>query len=50
MGACGACKQTMTIGSVKYIADPHALKPEEKQAGIVLTCVACPVGKVVLSA
>jgi glycine betaine catabolism B len=50
MGACGACKQTMTIGSVKYIADPHALKPEEKQAGIVLTCVACPVGRVVLSA
>jgi glycine betaine catabolism B len=50
MGACGACKQTMTAGEVKYIADPHALKPDEKQTGIVLTCVACPVGKVVLSA
>jgi glycine betaine catabolism B len=50
MGACGACKQTMTIGAVKYIADPHALKPDEKQAGVVLTCVACPVGKVVLNA
>jgi glycine betaine catabolism B len=50
MGACGACKQTLTIGTVKYIAPPHALKPEEKQAGVVLTCVACPVGKVVLSA
>jgi glycine betaine catabolism B len=49
MGACGACKQTAT-GTVKYIAEPNGLKNAEQQAGMILPCVACPVGKVIIQA
>ena len=50
MGACGACKQKVIEGEVKYDDDPSALEDSERQEGVVLTCMAYPVGRVVLEA
>ncbi|MDJ0702302.1 MAG: FAD-binding oxidoreductase [Leptolyngbyaceae cyanobacterium MO_188.B28] len=50
MGACGACKQKVLEGEVKYDDDPSALEDSEREDGIVLTCMAYPVGRVVLEA
>jgi glycine betaine catabolism B len=49
-GVCGACKKRKLEGEVKYDSHPDALKPEDHAAGYVLTCVACPVGRVVIEA
>ena len=50
MGSCGACKHQLIEGEVKYEEDPSALEDSERQNGIVLTCMAYPVGRVVLEA
>ena len=50
MGACGACKRKLLEGKVEYDDEPEALEDEERQQGIILTCVARPVGRVVVSA
>ncbi|MGQ4647401.1 2Fe-2S iron-sulfur cluster-binding protein [Lyngbya aestuarii] len=50
MGACGACKQKLLEGEVKYEGEPDALKESEREEGLILTCLAHPVGKVVISA
>lgn len=50
MGACGACKQKVIEGEVKYDDEPSALEDSERQDGVVLTCMAYPVGRVVLEA
>jgi ferredoxin len=39
-----------TQGEVKYEAEPSALTAEEKKAGYILTCIACPVERVVIKA
>ncbi|MBW4515804.1 MAG: FHA domain-containing protein [Timaviella obliquedivisa GSE-PSE-MK23-08B] len=49
-GVCGACKKRKLEGEVKYDSEPDALEPEDQAAGYVLTCVACPVGRVVIEA
>lgn len=49
-GVCGACKKRKLEGAVKYDAEPEALDPEDQAAGYVLTCVASPVGRVVIEA
>jgi ferredoxin-nitrite reductase len=47
-GNCGTCKQRLLEGQVKY-DEPHAaLSAEEHAAGVVLTCVGHPVGRIVL--
>ncbi|WP_229424391.1 2Fe-2S iron-sulfur cluster-binding protein [Moorena producens] len=50
MGACGACKQKLLKGKVEYDEEPDALKEDERNEGMILTCVAHPVGQVVVSA
>jgi len=50
MGACGACKQKLLEGEVKYEGEPDALKESEREEGLILTCLAHPVGRVVISA
>lgn len=50
MGVCGACKQKLISGDIKYEKEPKALSDAEKQAGLILTCIAHPVGKVVMDA
>jgi ferredoxin-NADP reductase len=50
MGACGACKQKLLEGEVKYAIETNALKPNEQEQGLILTCVAYPIGHVVIDA
>jgi ferredoxin-NADP reductase len=50
MGVCGACKQKLLEGEVKYAAEASALNPYEREQGLILTCLAYPVGRVVIGA
>jgi glycine betaine catabolism B len=50
IGACGVCKQKLLEGSVNYIQEPGALKQQDKEDGLILTCIACPVDRVVICA
>ncbi len=47
VGGCGACRCRVVEGSVE-MAEPNGLRPDERAAGLVLTCVGRPVGDVVL--
>ncbi|MEM6451241.1 MAG: 2Fe-2S iron-sulfur cluster-binding protein [Cyanobacteria bacterium P01_D01_bin.105] len=49
MGSCGVCKQQLQSGAVDYDVDPKGLSEGDRADGHVLTCIAKPVGKVVLS-
>jgi glycine betaine catabolism B len=49
-GVCGACKKRKIEGEVRYESEPEALEPNEIEAGYILTCVASPVGRVVVEA
>jgi glycine betaine catabolism B len=49
-GVCGACKKRKVEGEVRYESEPEALEPDELAAGYILTCVACPIGRVVIEA
>jgi glycine betaine catabolism B len=49
-GVCGACKKRKSEGEIRYDSNPDALEPGDREAGYVLTCVACPVGRVVIEA
>lgn len=49
-GICGTCKQHLLAGEVKYTTTPEALSESEQAAGLVLTCSAHAVGKVVIDA
>ncbi|NJL39659.1 MAG: FHA domain-containing protein [Leptolyngbyaceae cyanobacterium SM1_4_3] len=49
-GVCGACKKRKLEGEVKYESEPDALDQSEQEAGYILTCVASPVGRVVIEA
>jgi ferredoxin-nitrite reductase len=48
-GTCGTCKQKLIKGEITYAADPEGLEAEEQAAGYILTCIAHPVGHVILS-
>ncbi len=47
MGGCGACKQRLVSGRVQHRA-PNCLSADEEARGLVLTCVAHPLGPVTL--
>nr|MCU0570489.1 iron-sulfur cluster-binding domain-containing protein [Oculatellaceae cyanobacterium Prado106] len=49
-GVCGACKKRKLEGQVRYDTEPDALDPEDQAKGYILTCVACPIGRVVIEA
>ncbi len=49
-GVCGACKKRKLEGEVRYGAEPDALEACDREAGHILTCVAFPIGKVVVEA
>lgn len=49
-GVCGSCKKRKLEGEVRYESEPDGLDQEEEAAGFVLTCIACPVGRVVIDA
>lgn len=49
-GVCGACKKRKLEGAIKYESEPDGLDPAEQEAGYILTCVAAPVGRVVVEA
>ena len=47
-GACGTCKHKLLEGDVTYEGDPIALEESEQAQGFILTCIARPVGRVVV--
>jgi ferredoxin-nitrite reductase len=49
-GTCGTCKQKLISGEVKYEGEPDALDESDRAAGYILTCIAHPVGHVVIDA
>jgi ferredoxin-NADP reductase len=49
-GACGTCKVKKLEGEVQYDGEPQALDDEEQEQGYILSCIAMPVGKVVIDA
>ena len=49
-GTCGTCKQTLVEGEYRYESDPDGLDDGEQEEGLVLTCIAHPVGRVVVNA
>ena len=49
-GVCGTCKQRKLEGEVKYQGDPDALDDSERDEGYILTCIAYPVGRVLIDA
>lgn len=49
MGSCGACKQPLAAGEVCYDIEPRGLSERDRASGHVLTCIAKPIGKVVLA-
>jgi glycine betaine catabolism B len=50
MGVCGACKHKVIEGEVTYVDSPRALPETERQQGMILPCIAFPIGRVVLEA
>ncbi|MDJ0706092.1 MAG: ferredoxin--nitrite reductase [Leptolyngbyaceae cyanobacterium MO_188.B28] len=49
-GSCGTCKHKLLEGEFHYEADPDGLEDGDQEAGFVLTCIAHPVGRVVVDA
>jgi CDP-4-dehydro-6-deoxyglucose reductase len=47
-GGCGSCRVRCIQGRVDYAIPPHALSPEEVEAGYVLMCLARPATDLVL--
>ncbi|MGB7417449.1 MAG: ferredoxin--nitrite reductase [Thermosynechococcaceae cyanobacterium] len=48
-GSCGTCKKKLLEGDISYAGDPDGLEDHEQAAGYILTCIAHPVGRVVLT-
>jgi ferredoxin-nitrite reductase len=49
-GSCGTCKQQLLQGDIRYEGEPVGLDDQEKLNGMMLTCIAHPIGRVVVSA
>lgn len=49
-GTCGTCTAKLIEGNFRYKADPDGLEAEDASTGYILTCIAHPVGNVVLDA
>jgi glycine betaine catabolism B len=49
-GVCGVCKQTLCSGEVAYLSTPRALSAADQAQGVILPCIARPIGRVVLNA
>lgn len=49
-GSCGTCVAKLVEGEFRYEADPDGLGEDDAASGHILTCIAYPVGKVVLDA
>jgi ferredoxin len=41
-GACGTCTARVLEGELDYVASPRGLKPEARDRGFVLACIAVP--------
>ncbi|MEO0458546.1 MAG: 2Fe-2S iron-sulfur cluster-binding protein, partial [Cyanobacteria bacterium P01_A01_bin.114] len=49
-GSCSTCQQKRISGEIRYEGEPDGLDAAEQEAGMILTCIAHPVGRVVLEA
>ena len=50
MGSCGVCKIKKVTGEVKYQSAPDRLSATEQAAGLILPCIAYPIGRVEVDA
>jgi glycine betaine catabolism B len=50
MGSCGMCKIKKVKGEVKYKSAPDRLSTAEQAAGLILPCIAYPIGQVEVEA
>ncbi|MEV6350875.1 2Fe-2S iron-sulfur cluster-binding protein [Actinoplanes sp. NPDC051851] len=49
VGSCGECRMTLLRGEVT-MAEPNCLRPDERDKGDILTCVARPLSEVAMEA
>jgi ferredoxin-nitrite reductase len=49
-GTCGTCMQKQLEGEIRYEGDPVALTDSDRADGMILICIAHPVGRVVIDA
>lgn len=49
-GTCGSCKCTLLEGEVSYDSEPDVLDEHDRASGQILTCIARPVGRILLDA
>lgn len=47
-GRCGICKAGVVAGQTRVLREEEALTPDERQAGVILTCCRAAAGDVVL--
>jgi ferredoxin-nitrite reductase len=47
-GSCGTCAQKLVAGNIRYEGDPDGLDTHAQEIGMILTCVAHPIGRVVI--
>ena len=50
MGSCGVCKVKKVAGEVQYKSSPDRLSAIEQAAGLILPCIAYPIGRVEIEA
>ncbi len=50
IGSCGVCKIKKISGDVKYKSSPDRLSLIEQSAGLILPCIAYPIGRVAIEA
>ena len=50
MGSCGVCKIKKVTGEIKYKSAPDRLSATEQAAGLILPCIAYPIGRVEIDA
>lgn len=49
-GNCGTCKQRLLTGEVRYDGEPQALTESDRGNGVILPCIAHPIGYIRLDA
>jgi ferredoxin-nitrite reductase len=45
-GTCGTCKHKLLSGDITYTTDPEGLGEDERESGLILTCIAHSVGRI----
>lgn len=49
-GVCGVCKKRKLEGEIRYEGEPDGLDESDRNEGLILTCIASPIGRVAIEA